>query len=273
MVDERKTTILIIEDELIISLNVKHFLESCGYLIITSHSGETAIKEIKDHPEVDLVLMDIDLGKGMNGFETAKIILGERDIPIIFHSSCYKHETISSIEQLTPYGYIIKNSNFMYLANAIKMASKLYSEKLKVMELQQEILMLKEKYNIELLEEHEKRLKIFCQCMSEIAWEWEIPTGRLLWYGDIDNMLGYDPGGFPRTYDAWAGIIHPDDTVRVQRVLVKHLMGIGEYHVEYRVKTKNGKTLHWLDRGKAICNNSSEVYKMIGTCSEITGQN
>jgi PAS domain-containing protein len=50
-------------------------------------------------------------------------------------------------------------------------------------------------------------------------WEWEIQSGRLSWSDAIDSLLGYEPGTFPRTIQAWEGIIHPEDLPLVRKCL------------------------------------------------------
>lgn len=82
-----KKKILLVEDEAIIAMATSRQLED-SFHIITASSGTKAINYIRSsEDQIDLVLMDIDLGYGMDGTETAKEILEIRDIPIIFVSS------------------------------------------------------------------------------------------------------------------------------------------------------------------------------------------
>lgn len=122
-----KKTLLLVEDEVIIAMAGKVHLEKSGYSVLTANSGEKAVELFKIHPAIDLVLMDIDLGDGMDGIDAAKVILSVRDIPIVFVSSHSEPAIVEKTEQITSYGYVVKNSNTTVLVASIKMAFKLFT--------------------------------------------------------------------------------------------------------------------------------------------------
>ena len=120
-------TILLVEDEVLIALMERKQLEKEGYQVIHASSGEKAIDYTCNLKKpVDLILMDIDLGKGLDGTAAADRILKEQDIPILFLSSHIEKELVEKTEQITNYGYVVKNSSFTVLAASIKMAFKLF---------------------------------------------------------------------------------------------------------------------------------------------------
>ncbi len=82
-----KKTILLVEDEVIIAMTTKALLEDNGYEAIEAHNGEDAIRLAEENPSIDLVLMDIDLGRGIDGTEAARLTLESREIPIVFLTS------------------------------------------------------------------------------------------------------------------------------------------------------------------------------------------
>jgi PAS domain S-box-containing protein len=125
MVDTKKT-ILLVEDEALIALGEKKDLEKCGYKVIISNTGEAAIKMAEEHHDIDLVLMDINLGSGMDGTEAAAAILEKKDIPIVFLSSHVEPEIVEKTEQITSYGYVVKASNLTVLNASIHMAFRLF---------------------------------------------------------------------------------------------------------------------------------------------------
>ena len=125
-------TILLVEDEAIIALAEKKSLERYGYKVITAKSGENALEIIKNIPDVDLILMDVDLGDGIDGPETATLILNEWDIPVVFLSSHTEPSIVEKTEKITSYGYVVKNSGITVLDASIKMAFKLFEAKEKV---------------------------------------------------------------------------------------------------------------------------------------------
>lgn len=135
----KKKTILLVEDQALIAMTQKNQLEKYGYAVGTATSGEKALEAIQASPDIDLVLMDIDLGRGIDGTEAAVRILRERDIPIVFLSSHTSPEVVEKTEKITSYGYVVKNSSMTVLDASIKMAFKLFDEKMERKEVEREL--------------------------------------------------------------------------------------------------------------------------------------
>jgi DNA-binding response OmpR family regulator len=127
----KQKILLLVEDEPIQALTAIHSLSKYGYKVLQAETGVEAIKLIRTNPEIELVLMDIDLGEGMDGTDAAKEILANRDIPLIFLSSHTDKETVEKTERITSYGYVVKNSSSTVLDASIKMAFRLFYEKQK----------------------------------------------------------------------------------------------------------------------------------------------
>jgi PAS domain S-box-containing protein len=121
-----KKKILLVEDEIFIALATRKLLESEDYSIEHVFNGETATELVKSK-KFDLILMDIDLGPGMDGIETAESILSKFSVPILFLSSHSETDIIDKIERTTSYGYVVKGNNFNVLNTSIKMALKLFA--------------------------------------------------------------------------------------------------------------------------------------------------
>ncbi|MFC1569704.1 PAS domain S-box protein [bacterium] len=120
-----KQTILLVDDEAIIRQDQANLLKREGYHVITAMDGEAAIEQCNNGNKIDLILMDINLGKGMDGTQTAEIILCDHDIPLIFMSSHTEMEIIQKTEKITSYGFVVKNTGQNVLLMAIKMAFRL----------------------------------------------------------------------------------------------------------------------------------------------------
>ena len=73
--------ILLVEDEALIAMSEAQMLKKHGYEVVTVYNGENAIEAVDSDPEISLILMDIDLGNGMDGTEAAEQILKKKDIP------------------------------------------------------------------------------------------------------------------------------------------------------------------------------------------------
>lgn len=130
MNSESKKTILLVEDEAIIAMMEKMDLEKYGYIVHHVTTGEKSVNIIieEDFP-IDLILMDIDLGSGIDGTQAAEQILSHKDIPVVFLSSHTEPEVVEKTEKITSYGYVVKNSGIVVLDASIKMAFKLFDTK------------------------------------------------------------------------------------------------------------------------------------------------
>jgi PAS domain S-box-containing protein len=121
------TRILLVEDDRIIAMWEERLLINEGFLVVHAGSGEEAIRQVEtSSPPFDLILMDIDLGKGMDGTEAAEIILRTHDVPVVFMSFHTEPEIVSLTDKITSYGYILKNSGKVVITAGIKMALKLF---------------------------------------------------------------------------------------------------------------------------------------------------
>ncbi len=129
MKGENQKTILLVEDEAIIAMAGKMTLEKLGYGVIIANSGEQAVAAVDKNPVIDLILMDINLGAGMDGTEAASLILKDRDLPVVFLSSHAEPEVVEKTEKITSYGYVLKGSSATVLDASIKMAFKLFTAK------------------------------------------------------------------------------------------------------------------------------------------------
>lgn len=117
-----KAKVLIVEDEAVIAFNLKALLENAGYSVagIASH-GEKAVKIALDI-KPDLILMDISLGEGMNGIETAEIITSKLDIPIVYLTALADDDTLQRAKVTGPFGYILKPFEEQSLYTSIEIA-------------------------------------------------------------------------------------------------------------------------------------------------------
>ncbi len=128
-------TILLVEDEAIIAMSEMAVLKKNGYSVIHAIDGQQAIEKAcsADMP-VDLVLMDIDLGSGMDGTEAAREILKHHDIPIVFLSSHTEKHVVEKTEAITSFGYVLKNAGEVVLLASVKMAFRLHDARRKIEE-------------------------------------------------------------------------------------------------------------------------------------------
>ncbi len=127
-------TILLVEDEEIIALAISQSVKSFGYSIKSINNGEEAV-ELAVKNDIDLILMDIDLGPGIDGTEAARRILAVKNLPVVFLTFHSEREMVERVRGITRYGYVIKSSGDFVLQASIEMAFELFdaNKKLKNM--------------------------------------------------------------------------------------------------------------------------------------------
>ena len=124
--------ILLVEDEALIAMTEAQMLQKHGFEVDTVYTGEQAVEKVDADPAIELILMDIDLGAGIDGTQAAEQILEQYDLPIVFLSSHTEPEVVQKTEGITSYGYIVKNSGETVLLASIKMAFRLYEAQLEL---------------------------------------------------------------------------------------------------------------------------------------------
>ena len=102
------TTILVVEDEAIVAMDIAQRLKRAGYDVpAVAATGEVALRTLEElHP--DLVLMDILLKGEKNGIETAREIKDQFEIPVIFLTGQADESTQEQIKNTGAYGFILK---------------------------------------------------------------------------------------------------------------------------------------------------------------------
>jgi PAS domain S-box-containing protein len=126
MIANARKTLLLVEDEAVIALDEAVTLESFGYRVLTAAGGAEAVETALRNEEIDLILMDIDLGRGIDGTEAARRILEKRSVPIVFLTSHAEREMVERVCGLTRYGYVLKNAGEFVLRSSIEMAFDLF---------------------------------------------------------------------------------------------------------------------------------------------------
>ena len=125
---------LLVEDEAILAMGTASILGRRGYSVDHVFTGESALARMAEAPEgIDLILMDINLGRGDDRHRgRLEEILSRREIPIVFLSSHTEESIVESTEEISSYGYVVKNSGITVLDASIRMAFRLFEARMSV---------------------------------------------------------------------------------------------------------------------------------------------
>jgi len=115
-------TVLIVEDESVVALDLKLQLTKLGYGVAgIAGSGDEAIRLAgSSHPGI--ILMDVRLHGETDGIQAAESIRRQHDIPIIFLTSHSDDETVRRAALTAPYGYLTKPFQIKELRAGIEVA-------------------------------------------------------------------------------------------------------------------------------------------------------
>jgi CheY-like chemotaxis protein len=72
--EENPSTILIVEDEILIRLTVADYLRECGFHVLEASNADEAVRVLEAEVEVDIVFSDIQMPGSMDGFALAQWI-------------------------------------------------------------------------------------------------------------------------------------------------------------------------------------------------------
>lgn len=103
-----RVRVLIVEDEAVIRLAIEDQLLRAGLdPVALAQDYESALRAAAE-TEFDVVLMDVNLGSGPDGIETAAAILERVDVPVIFLTAYGSAEVVRRAMAVAPYGYLLK---------------------------------------------------------------------------------------------------------------------------------------------------------------------
>lgn len=74
--------ILVADDEMQIRITLQAYLEAAGYIVLTAGNGREALYTFR-HEKPDLIILDVMMPE-MDGYEAARQIRRESDVPILF---------------------------------------------------------------------------------------------------------------------------------------------------------------------------------------------
>ena len=247
--------LLLVEDEALIAMDEKQMLSRHGYEVCVVHSGEDAVRA-DETGFYDLILMDIDLGRGsMSGTEAARTILDRRSVPILFLTSHAEREMVEKVKGITRYGYVLKSSGEFVLLESITMALELFDAH-------------------QVLEERTQQYELALYGGGLGTWDWYPETDEVMLSERAAEMVGRSPEVLPERADELIRFIHPEDRAPVREKLEQHLAGATEaYDVAFRVRHGAGRRV-WLScRGKVLDRaRDGTPLRMCGTFADITAR-
>ncbi|MGC9312526.1 MAG: PAS domain S-box protein, partial [Sediminispirochaetaceae bacterium] len=242
--------ILLVEDEAILALAEARTIQKYGYQVVTAYKGREAIELVESDPDISLILMDIDLGRGMDGTETAQRILETHDLPIAFLSSHTEPAIVEKTEGITSYGYIVKNSGETVLIASIKMAFRLYEAHIALKAQKENLrtaLVQQEQAEEELLKTTEELDRYFTSSLDMLCIA--DTNGTLIRLNpEWETVLGYPISELEG--QSFIDLVHPDDREATLQTVekLKQQEEVLSFENRYRCSDGSYRWIEWRSR-------------------------
>lgn len=252
--------ILLVEDEPVTARVHERELRELGYAVTLAACASEAIEKARSDDEpIDLILMDIDLGPGMDGADAARTILAEREIPLVFLSGHTDPEIVARTEAISSYGYAVKNTGMTVINASIRMAFRLFEARRAIDAINKR------------LTESEERFSLAMQASLDGIFDWNPTTGSVYYSPGWIRMLGWDDAEVQPSFDEWERLTEPADAQRVKQIIAETVNSRAErFEAEFRMRHKDGRWIDILGRARMIYDEAGNLCRVVGTHTDIT---
>jgi PAS domain S-box-containing protein len=123
------------------------------------------------------------------------------------------------------------------------------------------------------LRESQKQYAMTLDALNEAPWDWDFSTGQISFSERGFEMLGYQPGEIPYTFEGWMRLVHPDDVEKVlqEQAVVGRRDGDDGFSSEFRMKSRQGEWRWILSRGRVVERvEDGRATRMVGTHQDVT---
>lgn len=112
-------TILVVEDEALVGMELEEGLTNLGYQVpeVVTQGDEVASALDRLHP--DLILMDIRIGGSIDGIEAALRVRRVSPVPVVFLTAYNDPRTLARADEAHPDGFLIKPFSDRELAELV----------------------------------------------------------------------------------------------------------------------------------------------------------
>jgi PAS domain S-box-containing protein len=115
-----------------------------------------------------------------------------------------------------------------------------------------------------------ERLSMAMESGKSVGWEWDLASGRDIWFGDLHTMFGIPTNTFTGQVGDFYHYVHPDDRQRVSQAVADARENRKPYFSEFRIVRHDG-TMRWVvSRGRFDYARNGKPTHMLGMAVDIT---
>ena len=122
------------------------------------------------------------------------------------------------------------------------------------------------------LKESEWQMKEVQRIANLGSWQHDYQTGHLVWSDEIYRILGLQPHQIPASYEAFLGIVHPEDREQLERCYGESVRsGSSGYELEHRIVRKPAGEVRYIhQKCEHHKDDSGRVIRSYGMLHDIT---
>ncbi|TVR50270.1 MAG: PAS domain S-box protein, partial [Gemmatimonadales bacterium] len=262
------TRIFIVEDEALISMELKDRLERLGYEPCgTAARGEEALIRIREETP-DLVLMDVHLAGELDGIQAAMLLGSSMHLPVVFLTAFSDDETVQRILESHPFGYVVKPFDERELHIAIQVALSKHRKERELQDATARLEVEVETREGELAETREQ-LAFLLSRSPTVLYSRRPGFGGPLAYvsPNVREVLGLEPAELLGGVEGWEERIHPEDRERVLEALECDEASL---QIEYRIRN-GAENWRWINDALArVASEGGDTQETVGSWVDVT---
>ncbi|MBP7736110.1 MAG: PAS domain S-box protein [Spirochaetes bacterium] len=120
------------------------------------------------------------------------------------------------------------------------------------------------------LREMNERLELTMNASGAGSWDWDIPTGMLVWSSKMFEIFGLDESVTEASFDVWRSTVHPEDLEAAEAKISRTLEERKDLYNEYRVILPGGVVRWIIALGRGVYDEHGAAVRMGGICIDIT---
>ncbi len=115
--------------------------------------------------------------------------------------------------------------------------------------------------------EHEPRLVLVLDAAKTFAWDCDVATGRIRWWGNVEQLT--TAGGFPGSLAGCLELIDPADRGKLESALAGSIERRVPIDVELRLRRADG-TVRWvLTKGRVVFDDAGRPVRAVGVVIDV----
>jgi len=252
-------TILLVEDEAIIGLDIKNTLSSRGYNVIgPARKSDDALRLVNEHVP-DLILMDVILQGRMDGIDLYEKISENFTIPVVYVTAHSDFDTFKRANKTAPYGYVLKPINNNELISVVELALYKFDIENRL------------KLTVKELESLEEKYRLLAENAPALIYRMSIPDGNYEYVSPKSvEITGFTPEDFYQRPKIIYDYIHPDFRNYLEEQWANLLRGEVPDQYEYMAYRKDGEARWYRQRNVLLKDDSGNPMALEAIVFDIT---